>query len=132
MDSTKQNFAGKWIAELLRSQVRPPNQQRVGIEIERIGLWNDLTPFQYSEKKLANGKTRPGAKILLEQLSKKHQWPTIKNAQGQPLGLTTPIGKVTLEPGSQVELSTDPYTDLITIREKVDHFEKQVSELTEP
>jgi len=132
MKSGKQNISGKWIADLLRSQIRKPSERRVGIEIERIGMWDDFSPLQYSDEKLKNGQVRSGAATLLTQLSKKHQWPTINNSQGRPMGLTTNIGKVSLEPGSQVELSTDPYLDLITIKNKVDAFEKSVSEISNP
>ncbi|MFM8314834.1 MAG: glutamate--cysteine ligase [Deltaproteobacteria bacterium] len=130
MNSTQKELKGEWIASLLRSHIRSPSQRRVGIEIERIGIWEDLTPLQYSDRKLNDGKIRPGAMSFLKKLSKDHQWPTINNSQGKPLGLTTTIGKVTLEPGSQVELSTEPFVDLITIQEKVDHFEKQIAEVT--
>lgn len=118
MKSGTQNLSGKWIADLLRSQIRKPSERRVGIEIERIGMWDDSSPLQYSDKTLGNGQIRPGAATLLTQLSKKHQWPTINNSQGLPLGLTTNVGKVSLEPGSQVELSTDPFLDLITIKKQ--------------
>ncbi|NBX67354.1 MAG: hypothetical protein EBR01_00145 [Proteobacteria bacterium] len=126
------NSKGQWIAELLRSQIRQPSERRVGIEIERIGMWNDLSPFQYSDNKLMSGSYRPGAATLLNLLSEQNQWPKIHNHKGQPMGLTTPIGKVSLEPGSQVELSTDPFSDLVTVKSKVDHFESKVSEVTRP
>lgn len=131
MTSSKPNKSGRWIADLFRSETRSTTERKVGIEIERIGLWRDLTPFQYSDTKTPHQEIRFGAKSLLEQLSKKHLWPTINNSQGQPLGLTTPIGKVTLEPGSQVELSTNPFSDLLTIKAKVTDFENQVSALTD-
>lgn len=132
MADHKTNKATQWIADLLRSQSRPKGERKVGIEIERIGLFNDLSPLQYSNTTLPSGNHRPGAKSFLETLSQKHQWPTINNSLGQPLGLTTPIGKVSLEPGSQVELSTNPFSDLITIKQKVDQFETMTAEVTEP
>lgn len=132
MKRDSQNLKGGWIAQLLRSQIRQPSERRVGIEIERIGMWDDLTPLQYSDRKLASGQTQPGAATLLNLLSRENHWPKIHNTQGQPMGLTTPIGKVSLEPGSQVELSTDPFADIVTIKEKVDQFEKTVSDITTP
>ncbi len=132
MKLAKHNLSGKWIADLLRSQIRKPSERRVGIEIERLGMWDDFSPFQYSDVKLSNGDIRPGAATLLTQLSQKHHWPKIHNAKGQPMGLTTTLGKVSLEPGSQVELSTDPFSDLMTIKQKVDWFENSVADLTSP
>lgn len=132
MQRNRAHLKGEWIAKLLRSHIRPLSERRVGIEIERIGLWNDLTPFQYSTQTLTNGQIRPGAIDLLKELSQKYHWATINNSQGRPLGLTNPIGKVTLEPGGQVELSTDPFYDLITIQQKVTHFENQIAEITNP
>jgi glutamate--cysteine ligase len=128
----KPHFSGKWIADLLRAQIRQPSERRVGIEIERFALWPDLSPFQYSDQKHRSGQNRPGASTLLKTLSQKHHWPMIHNSQGQPLGLTASIGKVSLEPGSQVELSTDPFTDLVTIKNKVKIFEDSVAEITSP
>ncbi len=130
MTSKELNFSGRWIADLLRSEIRHPSERRVGIEIERIGMWSDFTPLQYSDTQLPSGEIRFGAMSLLSQLSKKYHWPTINNPQGKTIGLTTPVGKVSLEPGSQVELSSDPFSDLITVKQKVSYFETAVSELT--
>lgn len=114
-----------WIGELFHSATRNIQDRRVGIEVERLGLWDDFEPFLYYEK-----KGHPGAEQLLSTLSKKYKWPVISNALGKPLGLTTPWGKVTLEPGSQVELSADPCANLIEMRDAVDLFESKVKAVT--
>lgn len=119
-----------WIGELFSSAARNLEDRRIGIEIERLGMWNDLEPFLYSQKNIA-GKLRPGAEQLLSTLSQTYKWPLIQNQWGLPLGLTTPWGKVTLEPGSQVELSADPCADLIEMKSAVDQFETKVKAITE-
>lgn len=119
-----------WIGELFHSASRNLEDRRVGIEVERLGMWEDFHPFLYQEK-VTGGKSRPGAEQLLNTLSQKYQWPIIHNQWGKPLGLTSPWGKVSLEPGSQVELSADPCVDLIEMKNAVDQFESKVRAVTQ-
>src|ERR1039458_1790659 len=90
-----------WITNLLTSQIRKPAERRVGIEIERIGIWEDGTPFQYHTLTASDGTVKHGAEELLQILAKKHGWPYISDQSGHPLGLSGTGGKVSLEPGSQ-------------------------------
>lgn len=113
-----------WITELFQSSCREKSDRKVGIEIERIAMWPSLKSFSYSDGE------KPGATSLLKQLSKQHVWPIITNNDGNPLGLTSSHGKVSLEPGSQVELSTDPLKDLLQVKKEVDLFESKVSAIT--
>ncbi len=114
-----------WITELFESSSREISDRKVGIEIERIAMWPSLKSFSYSDGE------KPGATTLLKKLSKQHIWPIITNNDGSPLGLTSTHGKVSLEPGSQVELSTDPLKDLFQVQKEVDLFEAKVSAITD-
>ncbi len=125
MSSVKAKSHTAWIAELFRSSARALEDRKIGIEIERIAMWPDKTSFSYSDK------AHPGASTLLKNLSKKHIWPIITNTEGNPLGLTSTHGKVSLEPGSQVELSTDPLKDIFQVQKEVDAFEKKVTSITD-
>ena len=123
-DETKQ------ICEMLTSAVRPSSERKVGIEIERIGLWPDGTPLSYSGGKDSQGRLRPGAEQLLAKLSETYGWSTVKNAKGNLMGLEGDFGKVSLEPGSQVELAARATSSLSEMKEMVDHFEDRVNTVT--
>ena len=122
----------KWITELLHSSIRTPDERRIGIEIERIGLWPDGSALHYSKSTGPRGEERPGAFDLLSALEKKHRWPVIKNEEGYPLGFSSPYGKVSLEPGSQVELSADAAVDLVSVEKSAQAFEGLVDTITRP
>jgi glutamate--cysteine ligase len=123
---------GQWIAELFRSSPREVSERRVGIEVERIAIWNDGQPWTYTERKTPDGRHRIGAEQLLTELSSQHDWSLIKNQENHPLGIASSYGKVSLEPGSQVELSTEPLRDLVQVKKTVDAFEKEVAKITDP
>ena len=121
------SLPGAWISELFRSAAREISERRVGIEVERIGLWLDGTSWSYSDKANAKGKKLPGAKQLLQNLSKQNGWSLITSEKNCPLGLNTPKGKVSLEPGSQVEFSSEPMKNIFEIQDAVDDFEKKAA-----
>src|SRR4051812_33593593 len=117
------------IAALLRSSIRHEKQRRIGIEIERAGMWTDGMSLHYQEQKYGSG-VRPGAERLLRELSKNTKWPLVESGLGKPIGFKTPLGKVSLEPGSQLELSTEPLCDLFAVVEATRAFEQEVDRIT--
>ena len=88
------------LTSIFRESSRRYGCRRVGIEVERIAF-------------TAEGKSLPydgdiGARTLLETLSQKLGWAVVNSTMGLPIGLSTKEGKVSLEPGSQLEFSTEP------------------------
>jgi glutamate--cysteine ligase len=117
------------ISDLFRRNVRDPRARQVGLECERIAVWSDGTPFRYRDPK--THPDRFGAGELLADLEKKYRWEGHRNAQGQLLGFSLPTGKVSLEPGSQLEFAAKPTGSLVEQARAIDHFEKQVSAVTD-
>jgi glutamate--cysteine ligase len=120
------------IAEMLRGAARKPQDRRVGIEIERLAMWKDGKALRYLSQSGPDGKPRPGAEVLLNQLHEKNGWELVLGEKGRPIGMKTPLGKVSLEPGSQLELSTEPLADLFSLVEEIRTFEQKVSQITDP
>lgn len=119
------------IASWLRRAIKTERDRKVGIEIERMGMWPDGKALHYRRQVAADGTQRPGAEDLLKALHEKYGWPLVENEKGQPLGMKSPYGKVSLEPGSQLELSSDPHPDLRRARIEIRKFEAQVEEITQ-
>lgn len=124
-DNTDNSLNPLKICQLFRDAYQ--KEHRIGLEVERLSRWADGRPFQYSSQ---NGQ--PGAETLLNQLSKTHGWEPIAGIQNRPIGLKAPGGKVSLEPGSQLEYSTDVAPSLVEVVKNIDAFEKQVSAITDP
>lgn len=86
-----------------------PGKRAVGIESERIALYDDGEPLHYHSR-----DTHPGVDGLFAQLVTRYGWsPTPPEKPGGPtLGLERGRANITLEPGSQFELSGAPHDSL--------------------
>lgn len=120
------------IAEILSTSAKPASQRRIGVETERLGMWKDGKALHYHAQKGPDGKTRPGAGQLLDALSAKYGWKKAMADHGETLVLSAPFGKVSLEPGSQMELSSGATPDLPAQAETIVRFEAQMRELCDP
>lgn len=119
-----------YLTRLLRSEAKRSNELRIGLEIERIGFWPDGMGLRYRAGNGFGRNVRPGAEHLLSELAKKNGWPPVSSPSGDPIGLITPFGKVSLEPGSQLEFSTDASSSLHSVMEKALEFEEAVEKIT--
>lgn len=115
-----------WITELFRSEIRHPSERKIGLEIERIAMWKDGSAFLYRQ---SEDKKRPGAQQLLEQLHQKCGWKAVHSPSGEPIGLENPNGKVSLEPGSQLEFAVNPQTNLFEIQTILSQFDQEVDKV---
>lgn len=121
------------VAEMLRNSARRAKDRRIGIEIERIGIWPDGQALNYREQKGPNGEVRHGAETLLNTLKSRHpQWEPIYGDDQRPIGFNTPFGKISLEPGSQLELSVHATDDLLNQVEITVRFEHEIDSITAP
>jgi glutamate--cysteine ligase len=104
----------------------------VGIEIERIGMWRDGYSLHYRPGRADSGDPRPGAEDLLSALQSRQGWEAVRSPEGKPLGFHTPLGKVSLEPGSQLEFSGDPVAGIPEMIHQVEEFEGKVNQIGSP
>lgn len=117
----------EWLAERFRKACRRPEERKIGLEVERIGMFADGSTFAYSDR-----PNKPGAGTLLTTLASHDGWKVVNNAEGRPLYLTGAAGKVSLEPGSQLELSAAPDPNLVSLSKTIDKFERDVAGITQP
>jgi len=110
-----------WLNELFKSEVRSLSERRIGLEVERIAIWKDGSPFLYRTR-----LGKPGAEELLQKLHKAYGWPLVESSLGEPIGLETPEGKISLEPGSQLEFAVYPQKTLSEIAHRLQAFDAQV------
>lgn len=120
MTNLKTNF----LTDLFQKSTRAISERRIGLEIERIAIWKDSAPFCYQEK-----NNKKGAKGLLEALRKAYHWKTVSSASGDLIGLETDQGKISLEPGSQLEFAVYPQSSLQTVAAHLAQYDRQIDEV---
>jgi glutamate--cysteine ligase len=88
--------------------------QKIGAEMEKFGVRADGTPIQYDG--------RDGVSVFLADLARKGWAAESEYAGGPVLALTKDGGSITLEPGSQFELSGAQHDDVHAVaREGYEH-----------
>ena len=85
---------------LFHAAVKPASEFRVGAEMEKFGVYEDGTPVPYEGDS--------GVRAILEELAKKGWKPEAESEGGPLIALLRDGASVTLEPGSQLELSGAP------------------------
>lgn len=105
--------------------MRPPSEFVIGAEAEKFGVLEESgDPITYEGER--------GVRRVLEELAAGHGWtPARPEREGGPLiALTRADGaSVTLEPGSQLELSGAPLADIHLIADETDAHLVEVSEV---
>jgi len=104
-----------------------PEARLVGIEAEKFGIFEDGRPLHYHD---APG--RPGVETLFRALSARYGWtPEAESVGGPPLALVRGATNITLEPGSQFELSGSPCADVHAVLAEVETHRAELASLTE-
>ncbi|OJY17993.1 MAG: glutamate--cysteine ligase [Myxococcales bacterium 68-20] len=85
---------------LFHAALKPASEFRVGAEMEKFGVYEDGTPIPYEGDS--------GVRAILEELAKKGWKPEAETEGGPLIALLRDGASVTLEPGSQLELSGAP------------------------
>jgi glutamate--cysteine ligase len=97
----------------------------VGIEAEKFGIFADGRPLRYHD---APG--RPGVESLFRQLVSRYGWvPEGEKPGGPPLSLVRGRTSITLEPGSQFELSGSPCADVHEVFAEVEAHRAELASL---
>src|SRR5690348_11669972 len=85
------------LLSIFHQAIKPASEFRVGAEMEKFGVLEDGAPIPYEGE--------VGVRAILEQLVEKG-WKPERESEGGPLiALLRDGASVTLEPGSQLELS---------------------------
>ncbi len=90
-------------------------------------MWDDGRSLHY--RSVGN---EPNAEQLIRALAEETQWEIATYHEKFPLGLNGPLGKVSLEPGSQLEFSANPQASVGEAARIIDGFEKTVDKITGP
>src|SRR5688572_5404132 len=96
---------------------KPTHQHRIGAEAEKFGVDAEtLAPLSYSGPR--------SVLAIFERLTARHGWSKVSEAEGSPvIALERGNASITLEPGSQLELSGAPWADVHAIHDEfVGHF----------
>ena len=88
------------LLSLFHAAVKPPSEFRVGAEMEKFGVYEDGKPIPYEGDS--------GVRAILEALTKSGWTPEAETEGGPLIALLKDGASVTLEPGSQLELSGAP------------------------
>lgn len=86
------------LLSIFHSAIKPASEFRVGAEMEKFGVYDDGTPVPYEG----------GVRTILEGLSKSGWQPDVETENGPLIALLRGGASITLEPGSQLELSGAP------------------------
>jgi glutamate--cysteine ligase len=88
------------LLSLFHSAIKPTSEFRCGAEMEKFGVFEDGTPVPYEGDS--------GVRAILEELSTKGWKPEAETEGGPLIALLRDGASITLEPGSQLELSGAP------------------------
>lgn len=115
------------LEDLLTRSCVQAHSQKIGVEIEKIGMWKDGSPLQYASTAL-----HPGAGEILRAFEQSSEWKPKRGVDDALLGFSTPSGSITLEPGSQLEFSGNACRTLPEVRAQVLAIESQIDAVTDP
>jgi glutamate--cysteine ligase len=105
------------LEQLFHESEKPREQHRIGAEAEKFGVDAEtLAPLPYAGPR--------SVLAIFERLQARHGWSPVREAEGSPvIALERGQASITLEPGSQLELSGAPWADVHAIEsEFVGHF----------
>lgn len=111
------------ILQLYTKGFKQPDDFQIGIEYERL-------PISLSSIKAIDYWEDYGIENLIKKFSKEETWDYItenKNVIGLKKGHDT----ITLEPGSQVEISTKPEKTIFQLKDKIDYINENLKPITD-
>jgi glutamate--cysteine ligase len=93
--------------------------EKIGLEAEKFGIRQDGAPLRYAD-----------VRAMLEELSARFGWKPYSEVEGGPLlALERGGASITLEPGSQFELSGAPFEDLHAVAAEVEQHRTELAAL---
>lgn len=109
------------ILEIFRRGIKPEEEHKIGIEFERL-------PISSKDFKMVDYSTENGIYDLLRNFAKIDEWEYITDDYNI-IGLKKGSDRITLEPGSQLEISTKPEKNIADLKAKIDSFNKRITPL---
>lgn len=94
------------------------NEERIGLEYERL-------PINKYTKNTVSYYGDFGVCEILKEFAKIDNWDYILD-ENEIIGLKKIHDTITLEPGSQIELSIEPQESIIKVQEKIDEINKEL------
>lgn len=96
---------------------------KTALEFEKLAVSkaDDRAVSYYGEK---------GIRSFLETLNQKFDWKYILE-NDNPLGVETPLGNITVEPGGQVEFSSLPQKNVHEIKNIIDNYNKITADIAD-
>lgn len=123
MLEAKNTFDGKAdiesILSTFKSGFKEVAEHKVGIEFERL-------PVSSKDFKMVDYAKENGIYDLLRTFARLDEWEYIIDDYNI-IGLTKGEDRITLEPGSQLELSLKPEKNIADIKTKIDNFNKKIT-----
>lgn len=107
------------LLSIFHEALKPAAEFRVGAEMEKFGVYEDGTPIPYEGDR--------GVKGVLEDLAKRGWRPEAESEGGPLIALLRDGASITLEPGSQLELSGAP---LANVHQICAEFRAHLAEIT--
>jgi len=98
-----------------------PQEFKIGLEYERL-------PINSETLKAVDYWGKHGIAICLEQFARKNGWDYIVD-ENNIIGLAKGHDTITLEPGSQVEISTKPERTIFELKKKIDNINLSLEEI---
>lgn len=98
-----------------------PQDYKIGLEYERLPINSDTL-------KAVDYWGEHGIAICLEQFARKNGWDYIVD-ENNVIGLAKGHDTITLEPGSQVEISTKPERTIFELKKKIDSINSSLEEI---
>jgi glutamate--cysteine ligase len=102
---------------------KPRERWGVGLEYERLGVFTD------SGKAIPYHGENGSLRAILEELTSRHGW-TAWREEGRPIALSRADTWLTLEPGSQAEMSSRVHVDLREMRDELCAFVSTLSQVS--
>ena len=103
---------------------KPRERWGVGLEYERLGVFTgtgEAIPYAGGQRSL---------EAILEELTRDHGW-TAWREEGHPIALSRAETWLTLEPGSQAEMSSRIHTDLRAMRDELCAFVGSLADVSQ-
>lgn len=116
---TQEKLDKKEILKLFKSGCKSREQFRIGIEYERLPIFSVTS-------KAVDYSSDNGVCNILRNFAKEENWDYITDDYNI-IGLKQEHDTVTLEPGSQIELSLKPEKTIDDIKNKIDDLNKKMS-----
>lgn len=110
----KQQLTKDDILKLYTKGFKDPTNFKIGIEYERL-------PISATSFKAIDYWSEYGIKNFLEELAKEDSWDYITDGKNI-IGLKKNHDTITLEPGSQVEISAEPQKTIFQLKNKIEEL----------